>query len=223
MRLQMIFDIECEFCDEFLGGSRNSFAARYSHDLRDRTVIETDHVKVMPSLGHFVKGYLLLVPKPHYCTLADAPREVIRQVEGIKRKLITRLSPLYGPYVFFEHGSRTSLSGGCGIYHAHLHALPVEADEVLSKLREQFDHMPIASLFELRAASSQKSCLYCEDSKALSWLFFPAFLPSQFMRRLIADAAGISQWDWRQSGRENALLATRSEVLTALSIANDSR
>jgi len=112
----------CEFCDEFSGGRRNSFASRYIHDLPDRTILETDHVKLLPTLGHFVKGYLLLVPKSHCCTLADAPHEAIREVEEIKRKLITHLGVQYGPYVFFEHGAQTPASGGCGIYHAHLHA-----------------------------------------------------------------------------------------------------
>jgi diadenosine tetraphosphate (Ap4A) HIT family hydrolase len=213
-------DKRCEFCDEFCGGGQNSFATRYLDVLEDRTVLETDHVKVLPSLGHFVKGYLLLVPKPHYCTLADAPRNVIREVEETKRTLIRHLSALYGPYVFFEHGARALDAGGCGIYHAHLHALPLSVDEVLAKLKGQFPYRPIGSLLGLKSATSSKSYLYCENSRAQSRLFFPTSLPSQFMRRLIAEAAGIPQWDWRQSGREDALLATRNEVLTALSSAH---
>jgi ATP adenylyltransferase len=99
----------CEFCDEFAGGSHNSFAATYAENLQDRTIIEAEHLKVLPSLGHFVKGYLLLVPKRHYCALADAPPEIIREVDEVKKSLIGQLSPLYGSYVFFEHGARTPL------------------------------------------------------------------------------------------------------------------
>jgi diadenosine tetraphosphate (Ap4A) HIT family hydrolase len=219
----MVSDNRCEFCDEFSGGKQNSFAKTYADDLSDRTILETDRVKVLPSLGHFVKGYQLLVPKVHYCTLADAPREAVREVEEIKSTLHTHLSALYGPYVFFEHGARTSVSGGCGIYHAHLHAVPANSDGLLSQLQEQFKHVALGSLVDLGVAASQTSYLYCEDSRARSWLFLPEFLPSQFIRRLIAEAAGISQWDWRQSGREDALLATRGEVLTALSIAHDGK
>src|SRR5437868_12927089 len=102
----------CEFCDEFSGGSRNAFAVRYGDELPNRTVLETDHVTVLPTLGHFVKGYLLLVPKVHYCTLADMPPDAIREVEDLKKSLLQRLGPRYGPYILFEHGARTVASGG---------------------------------------------------------------------------------------------------------------
>jgi diadenosine tetraphosphate (Ap4A) HIT family hydrolase len=210
----------CEFCDEFCGGSENSFATQYRDDLRDRTVLETPHLKVLPSLGHFVKGYLLLVPKSHYCSFADAPREAILEVEQVKATLIQHLSPVYGPYVFFEHGTRTSGSGGCGIYHAHLHALPLDAKEVISSLKVEFPHRAVRSLLDLKDATPNVSYLYCGDSSGQSWLFFPTFLPSQYMRRMIAESAGISQWDWRRSGREGGLLATRTEVLRVLSTAH---
>jgi ATP adenylyltransferase len=219
----MFTDSGCEFCDEFCGGTHNSFAKRYSADLQNRTVLETDHVKVLPTLGHFVKGYLLVVPRLHYCTLADTPPEVIREVEEIKGTLTRRMSSLYGRYVFFEHGARHARSGGCGIDHAHLHALPLSAAEVLPKLKDQFPHRRIGSLFELKSETSNASYLYCEDSPSESWVFFPTFLPSQYMRQLIAEALGISHWDWRQSGREDALLATRTEVLSIFSTFNDSR
>jgi hypothetical protein len=94
---------------------------------------------------------------------------------------------------------------------------------VLSKLKDQFPHRSINSLFELNDAASNTSYLYYEDSSGHPSLFFPTVLPSQYMRRLIAEAAGISQWDWRRSGREDALLATRTEVLSVLSAAHDTR
>jgi diadenosine tetraphosphate (Ap4A) HIT family hydrolase len=208
---------QCEFCDEFRGGTRNSFAARYIDRLKDRTILETGHLKLLPSLGHFVKGYLLIVPKRHYCALGDAPLETLRQVEEIKIELSRRLGPIYGRYTFFEHGTRGPGSGGCGIDHAHLHALPLSIRTVLSRLKGEFSYRSIASLCALRRATGSASYLYCEDSARQSWLFFPSFLPSQYMRRLTAEASGILEWDWRESGREDAFLATRVESLKALS------
>jgi diadenosine tetraphosphate (Ap4A) HIT family hydrolase len=213
----------CEFCDEFCGGSENSFFRTYADELRDRTILETPWLKVLPTLGHFVKGYLLLVPKEHFCALADTPAELIRELEEVKAALVRQLSPMCGPYVFFEHGARGPDSGGCGISHAHLHALPLTADEVLPKLKSQFPYLPIGSLSDLESATCGASYLYYEDPSSQGWLFFPKLLPSQYMRRLIAEAAGISQWDWRQSGREDGLLATRVEVLSALSGVRDGR
>jgi hypothetical protein len=159
----------------------------------------------------------------HFCALADTPAELIQELEEVKGALVRQLSPVYGPYVFFEHGARGPNSGGCGISHAHLHALPLSVDEVLPKLKSQFPHLPIGSLSELKPATSGASYLYCEDPSSQGWLFFPRVLPSQYMRRLIAESAGISLWDWRQSGREDGLLATRVEVLSALSGIHDGR
>ncbi len=206
---------QCDFCDEFSGGHQNAFAAWYGCE--HRTVLETDNLKVVPSLGHFVKGYLLIVPKLHWCTLTDTPGVVISEVEEVKRAVIRELSPVYGPYVFFEHGARTPESGGCGIYHAHLHALPLNVDGPLPRLRQQFSALRIESLQELRIRTLNRSYLYYEDCSAGSWVFFPESLPSQYMRRLIAETLGISQWDWRSSGRQEALLATRTEVASLLS------
>lgn len=208
-------DRGCEFCDEFSGGHRNAFAAWYGS--ADRTALETDSLKVLPSLGHLVKGYLLVVPKLHRCALADMPPGVINEVEGVKRSVVRQLSRLYGPYFFFEHGARTPESGGCGIYHAHLHALPITADGLLRQLKRQFSGLPVESLRELGTATRNRPYLYCEDRSAGGWVFFPEFLPSQYMRRLIAETLGISNWDWRCSGREEALLATRTEVAGLLS------
>ena len=213
-------DKYCEFCDEFTGGNRNAFAVRYGTELASRTLLETEHVRVLPSLGHFVKGYLLIVTKVHYCALADGPAEAIRAVEGIKKSLVQCLRPRYGPYIFFEHGARSIASGGCGIYHAHLHAVPLKADNILPKLKDQFPHMSIESMLNLKTATSNESYLYYENSAGVSWLFFPKVLPSQYLRRLVAEYAGISKWDWRLSGREDTFLATRAEVLSMLSIAH---
>jgi diadenosine tetraphosphate (Ap4A) HIT family hydrolase len=193
----------------------------YAGEPRDRAVLETAHLKVVPSLGHFAKGYLLAVPRVHLCALADAPLALIWELEEVKQALVRRLGPMYGDYVFFEHGARTPESGGCGISHAHLHALPLGSDGILPRLKAQFPHVPLDSMADLRRASSGASYLYFEDPSSQEWLFFPKSLPSQYMRRLIAGAAGIPEWDWRKSGREDLLLATRAEVLCALSGAGD--
>ena len=208
----------CEFCDEFSGGTRNAFGHSYGNDVPDRTVLETAHLKVLPSLGHFVKGYLLVVPKVHHMALADMPTTVLREVDAVKTMLTRRLAPRYGSYTFFEHGTRTLAAGGCGIYHAHLHALPLKADAVLLKLQGQFPFRRIESILDLSTAEQGESYLYFEERAGHSWLFFPKVLPSQYLRRLAAESLGITQWDWRQSGREDTFLATRAEVLATLAV-----
>lgn len=206
----------CEFCDEFAGGTGNSFATWYGQEISDRTLLRTAHLRVLPSLGHLVRGYLLVVPEVHYPTLGDMPPAMIQEVEDVKRSLARLLQPIYGSYVFFEHGARSSDSGGCGIYHAHLHALPLQPKGTLPRLKEEFPHITIGSLADLGQVSDS-SYLFYEDSSGDQYVFFPKALPSQYLRRILAEDAGISQWDWRLSGREEALLTTRLEISDLIS------
>jgi len=203
----------CEFCDEFSGGTRNSFVERYHDDHVDRTIVETSGFKVVPSLGHIVQGYLLLIPRDHCCALADLPAESLRELEQLKTMLVGSLRGKYGGYVLFEHGARTENSGGCGISHAHLHAvpLPVEKD-LLQTLRASFRHQQISGISGLRGAPADCSYLYYEDVRGGCYVFYPAYLPSQYMRRLIAERLGVENWDWRNRGREYSVLVTRAEV-----------
>jgi hypothetical protein len=52
------------------------------------------------------------------------------------------------------------------------------------------------------------SYLFYQDSKARVYLFNSGPLPSQYMRKLLADALNEKDWNWREAGREEHLLAT---------------
>jgi diadenosine tetraphosphate (Ap4A) HIT family hydrolase len=81
----------CEFCDEFSGGTHNSFADRFHEGRVDRTVLETKSLRVVPTLGQIVQGYLLIVPRHHCCALADLPVELLREIEQLKTLLANSL------------------------------------------------------------------------------------------------------------------------------------
>jgi diadenosine tetraphosphate (Ap4A) HIT family hydrolase len=204
---------DCEFCDEIAGGSANSFAARYAHELESRTILEETDFKLLPSLGQIVPGYLLLVSKRHYRALADMSLEELRGAESLKRHLVTRLYPTYGDYLFFEHGARTSASGGCGISHAHLHAVPFPSDkDPVEDLIQTFAFEEVSNFPDLKSIHPERSYLYYEAVCGGRYVFYPEFIPSQYIRRLLAEALGIQSWDWRQYGREERLLTTLSRT-----------
>lgn len=110
---------------------------------------------------------------------------------------------------FFEHGIRNSRSGGCGIDHAHMHALPVTANGVLNILTQEFGGTRIDSLVDIGQASGQNSSyLFLEDASRERYVFPVDNLPSQYMRKLVAESIGKSDWDWRNCGHEPALIST---------------
>jgi len=210
----------CEFCDEFAGGSANSFAIHYTHELASRTILEQDGFRVIPSLGQIVPGYLLLVPKHHYRAFADMSLEELTTAEALKTHLGGQLHSTYGDYLFFEHGARTSDSGGCGISHAHLHAVPFphEKDPV-EELTRAFAFEQVSNLSELKRLQSDKPYLYYESVRGNRYVLDPPFIQSQYIRRLLAEALGVEAWDWRQCGREERLLGTLARTSQLLAVA----
>ena len=208
----------CDFCDEFSGGAQNAFAVRYQDSLADRTVLETNSFKVVPSLGQIVQGYLLVIPKTHCCALADLPVESLEELDQLKTLLVSSMGPEYGTCALFEHGARAEGSGGCGISHAHLHVIPLpHAKDPLEKLQTSFPHERISKITGLGAIKPSCSYLYYEDTCGNCHVFYPAFLPSQYMRRIVAESLGVESWDWRESSREESVSVTLRQASRILS------
>jgi diadenosine tetraphosphate (Ap4A) HIT family hydrolase len=199
---------QCELCDEFSGGARNAFAVRYGNRLGDRRLLAMRHFRIVPTLGQIVEGHLLVVPVEHYCALADIPGGWIEELELLCRYTRSVLAREYGNCVFFEHGMRGGSSGGCGIDHAHMHAVPVVADGVLDRLSHEFSGSVISSFAEIKESlEGTLSYLLFEDASATRHVFPVKNLPSQYMRRLVAESIGKSDWDWRTSGSEPELIS----------------
>jgi len=197
---------ECELCDELAGGCQNAYAHTYGH-LR-RTVLASSHFHAVPTLGQIVEGHLLVIPKRHFCALADLPSDEAAELESLQHRVRVALELTYSECAFFEHGMRGHTPGGCGIDHAHMHAVPVAAHGVLEILRREFGGVRIHSLQEIRQKLPDQSYLYFEGPGGDRHVFPVTNLPSQYMRKLIAESIGKRNWDWRVSGYEPALIAT---------------
>ncbi len=168
---------------------------------------------MIPSLGQIVEGHLLIAPSRHFRALADLPQASLQELDILYGNLRSTLTRLYGRCVFFEHGIRCEASGGCGIDHAHLHAVPVRADGVLEILSQRFRGVPISSISNINECIPVNvSYLFFEDASSQRLVFPVGHLPSQYMRQLIASSIGKKAWDWRGCGREPELLATMQQL-----------
>lgn len=204
------FQEGCEFCDEFAGGSTNAFYARYKGCPRTRSLLSTENFQVFPTIGQLVEGYLLVAPKKHYATFAEVPSVFWAEIERIYDRVRRGLSDSYGSCIIYEHGARGPGKGGCGIYHAHLHAMPLAtASDPADILKQRFSYMELADLTEVaKQGAGLPSYLLYQDSAARNYLFDTGPLPSQYMRKLLGEALGNANWDWRVAGKEDRLLAT---------------
>ncbi len=200
----------CDFCDEFAGGTSNAFYDRYQETLRNRVLLATDSFRVFPSIGQMVEGYLLIAPLRHYAALDEMPTRLGDELADICEHVRTILSQTYGPCLFFEHGARAPANGGCGIYHAHLHVVPLDgAPDPVSGLKTRFSYKKLIALTSLsKESDGDAPYLYYEDLISNRYQFSVGNLKSQYMRRVLAEALGTNDWDWRSAGREERLLAT---------------
>jgi diadenosine tetraphosphate (Ap4A) HIT family hydrolase len=201
----------CEFCDEFSGGTSNSFFRLYAEDLSARTLLETPSFCVVPSLGQMVSGYLMIVPKDHIARFSEL-RSVQGELLSLTNQIKQLLTDVYCEPLLFEHGASGPNSGGCGIYHAHLHFVPIRnADLIMRQLQNdhEFRKLPsMSALFDVQA----DPYIYVEHSSIGCCITETKYLPSQYIRRIIAESLRLGEWDWRKCGRENSLMATMSTL-----------
>ncbi len=202
--------LDCDFCKEFVGDSENSFHRIYARNPDSRVLLHSDGFAVIPSLGQILEGYLLVLPIKHFKAVGDLPDDDLDEFVAVCECVGKILKNEYGRYVLFEHGTRSEGVGGCGIYHAHLHATPLaSASDPIELLKLSFPYTEFANLNEIRKQSAGlPSYLFYQDSNAKLYLFDTGPLPSQYMRKVLADALGQQDWNWRNAGREERLLAT---------------
>ena len=208
----------CVFCDEIHSGPNANFASRYP-ELKSRVLWSDGTLFAMPCIGQLQPGHFMIMPINHHATFRDAgaalgplDKCIAAGIEHVRILLDLDACDL----VVFEHGARDPCDGGCGIYHAHLHVVPIEQKlDVASVFTLQMPHAA-SSLEDLFKATSQSTSYALAGIWGEGYLCqqLSAPLPSQFMRRQLAKALGREQWDWRESWREPSMLAAMSSIQT---------
>jgi diadenosine tetraphosphate (Ap4A) HIT family hydrolase len=169
---------------------------------------------VFPSIGQLVEGYLLIAPVEHFATIGEMPSSMLAELADIYEDVKMTAFRIFGSCLSFEHGARDCRSGGCGIYHAHLHVVPFgDFRDPLPELRREFPCEPLQRLQDIQtAARGLSSYLFYEDMKSNPYLFAVENLPSQYMRRLLAEILGSTDWNWNFAEREVRLLNTVTQL-----------
>jgi diadenosine tetraphosphate (Ap4A) HIT family hydrolase len=198
----------CDFCNEFSGSSRNSFARLYQNKPKERIVLSTANFRVVPSLGQIVEGHLLIVPAVHFTAIADVPRQMREELVGVCARVRRTLCKVYALPLLFEHGVRGKNSGGCGVDHAHLHAVPFNCyAEPVEELIRNHSLRPISGIAEIhKEVAPNTSYLYYEQPNGRAWACETNFIPSQYLRRVVAESLGTNSWNWKECGREQSLI-----------------
>ena len=184
----------CPFCEE----EKNRTCSLIG---KDRTVFETSNFRVFPTVGGFVENYQLIVPKRHINCFGELAieewQEVKRIIEwerDINRKYFNCDSSI------FEHGALLpSNESGKSIIHAHLHIFPSKYS-LINNIRDYgFQIQEIIDITKLVEICHQyESYLYYSDVDGKDYIITHQGLPSQFLRKVLADSLGIVNWNWRE-------------------------
>jgi hypothetical protein len=121
------------------------------------------------------------------------------------------LEAVWGPPMFFEHGSSPRMIGSACITHAHLHAVPLAVDLMKSFERDGFDVSDLRAEEELDKSWRSVPYFMVEDQHGKAVIATPATPPpSQYLRRELGRAVGIvdPEWDWDVVVRRDLLRET---------------
>lgn len=203
---------DCDFCKEIEHKSEYKFKQIYG-DINSRIVGEDNLFVVLPTLGQLFRYSLLVLPKKHIETMAELTPDELVQLEHLLAKIKNVLSD-YGYVISFEHGAKKTTGGSCGIYHAHIHILPIPDDLNLSKFFYKENNIQqfskLSQCYKSLNGSSQYLMVTNDDGQiyAIDISQNAILYPSQFFRRKIVDYYQLDKsWDWReyQNVEENIL------------------
>ncbi|PSQ50083.1 hypothetical protein BRD15_02330 [Halobacteriales archaeon SW_6_65_15] len=196
----------CEFC----------------YPSRSRTILyEDESVYLMPSLGQFVEGYLLLISKQHRNCIADVTDD---HLESVKQTVANQLAETYGSYCFFEHGQigtcyQRAQSKIC--YHAHLHCLPVPVN-FISEVAEDFDSISMSEFGELSALKEEHPHYLFVETYDGEMGFFPVEdeIERQYLRKQACEALELPKElaDWKEYPNREKMKCTGRELEGEFSI-----
>ena len=201
---------ECPFCAELDNDGLSIFASMMGSRLASRIVYEDEDFVVMPPLGEFMEGGLLVLTRQHVLSLAHLRPEAYARLERLLVAIREAVRSRWGvaPLVF-EHGPAPEWSKGvCCVDHAHLNIFPA-AVGVHAHLAERM-HLPLKELSELtRLQRAEFGYLFVQENDGSRRVYDAQNVPTQLVRRIITNQLGIPErWHWRDYPGKDELVAT---------------
>jgi diadenosine tetraphosphate (Ap4A) HIT family hydrolase len=201
---------ECPFCAEFDGDGLSIFASMLGERLSSRVVYEDKDFIVMPPLGEFIEGGLLVLTREHMLSMAHLRSEQFDLLERLVSVIGEALRKHWGvaPLVF-EHGPAPLAGKGvCCVDHAHLNIFPAKV-RVHPHLLER-RHKQVSGLADLAQLKKQEyGYLFVQENDGTRHTYDGRDVPTQLVRRIIATQLGIPErWHWREYPGCSELLAT---------------
>lgn len=200
---------DCPFCSEFRYKNFDHSLRLKDYFLDSRIITGNTSLCIFPTVGCFVKGYVLLSTIDHYSSLYNCPDKVLSEVEEaiavLKNTFYRRLN---SGLIFFEHGTVKDYDlSSASVCHFHMHFLPTHGPiwDVI-RLKYGLECMSIPTIMDIKNFINKhniSSYLLFGDYDSKIYLIdcTRKNYPSQFFRQVMYEyyygSAHNNEWNWR--------------------------
>ncbi len=189
----MTWRASCEFCTEFYLDPPEEGS---------RVLLNSSNFLVVADASPLVYGHVLILPRRHLCSMSRGTPEMHSELAALVSRTMRELDRQVAKPLLFEHGMGSDAAVGCGVTHAHIHALPLASPQkrlIVEQVGAQYPLTDYPHLCDaLAAIRPETSYLMVTDNDDRWSVADNCTTPSQFMRKLVAEACGIAGWDWRR-------------------------
>jgi len=201
---------QCPFCMELECEGQSIFGEMIRDRLASRIIYEDEDFVLMPPLGQFMEGGLLLLTRRHILSFAYLPTALFERLERLLAAIRDQLSAKYGVApLIFEHGPAPDRSKGvCCVDHAHLNIFPARV-AVHPHLSQKMN-LPLSSLAEFsKLRRAEFGYLFVQENDGTRRAYDAHLVPTQLVRRIITSQLGLPQrWHWKDYPGCDELVAT---------------
>ena len=172
-------------------------------DKPEHILYESDNFIVIPGLGAFFDGYVMIVPKKHIMSFAELSKEEYQEFLRVLNDIRFILKSVYKKEIFvFECGSGRDGGGKhtTSIVHAHIHLAPTDMP-VLDEIHKSGLYPAQIEPLDLISNFGQYPYMLYIDQKD-NWYITSdpnTYFPRQHPRQVLADYMGLEkgQYNWR--------------------------
>lgn len=201
---------QCPFCIELEDGNPTIFSEMVGDRLLSRVLYQDNDFVVMPPVGQFIEGGLLLLSRQHFPSFAWLPLEKFVRLEALLSIIRRELQVLWGTApIVFEHGPAADRTKGvCCVDHAHFNIFPARAD--IHPHLEYRMNMELDSVAQLtRLRSAEFGYLLVQENDGCMRAYDGHLVPTQLIRRIITQQLGLAErWHWKDYPGVDELVAT---------------
>lgn len=202
--------MNCDFCNENIG-LPTIYNEIYGEE--QRTVYESKTFRVFPCMGQLREGHLLIASKAHVNSIGQLKRSEQQELKNLMVYITDFYRKNYNMEALcFEHGALNDFgqNGGCGIYHMHMHMVPIKKEEyaeIVNKVSsERENHLyNAAEIYDTsQYIRENMTYIFIEYIDELSniWSILindNNFFESQYMRKIVGETVHVKEWDWKKN------------------------